>query len=481
MAKKRSHSKYLNPNRYWSNWDPREHSIVWEDNDAFAERRAELEYYRKHPAKANLDILLHLLDNFVQQQEEERRTFRTEWNKLIKDYNDAIAEISHQNEVITQLNEFIIDLNSQIEKAYNQQKIIQSKIEQIQNEKQRNKELASIYRNEVVEAFNLVANDIYYLKFAGDEISAIQYIISRMDKDNLDDGAIQGLAIDALGKLNAIQKMVARKVADYELTYAITRAKAFALKTQFINWRDKLFFDIEQTCSVDMDYWSRGYFSELIQNVENICHNIETAPQSADIKTDELKQMQIEIDQLEKLGADSVSIAYSASANSGQTAINVNKVVDSARGGVLFIDEIYSLVEGSQDSFGKEALNTLLNRIENERDNMVVILAGYEELMSGFFKNNPGLQSRFNKYIHFEDYTANELLVIFENILLGKKKEFVLLDDARAYITDFISQSKETMTKTSGNGRWARNLADKIKVRIKIDWQNHLATVANHF
>ena len=65
-----------------------------------------------------------------------------------------------------------------------------------------------------------------------------------------------------------------------------------------------------------MDYWSRGYFSELIQNVENICHNIETAPQSADIKTDELKQMQIEIDQLEKLGADSVSIAYSASANS---------------------------------------------------------------------------------------------------------------------------------------------------------------------
>lgn len=141
MAKKRSHSKYLNPNRYWSNWDPREHSIVWEDNDAFAERRAELEYYRKHPAKANLDILLHLLDNFVQQQEEERRTFRTEWNKLIKDYNDAIAEISHQNEVITQLNEFIIDLNSQIEKAYNQQKIIQSKIEQIQNEKQKKRNL----------------------------------------------------------------------------------------------------------------------------------------------------------------------------------------------------------------------------------------------------------------------------------------------------------------------------------------------------
>lgn len=316
MAKKRIQSKYLNPNRYYGNWNPLEHSVVWEDNDAFAERRAELAYYRKHPAKANLDILLRLLDDFVQQKEEERRSFRIEWNKLIKDYNDAISEINQQNEVITQLNEFIIDLNSQIEKAYNQQKIIQSKIEQIQNEKQRNKELASRYRNEVVEAFNLVANDINYLKYAEDEISAIHYIISRMDKDNLDDGAIQGLAIETLGKLYAIQKMVARKVADYELTYAITRSKATALKAQFLKWRDKLFFDIEQTCPVDMDYWSRGYFSELMQNVENICHNIEIAPQSADIKTDELKQMQIEIDQLEKLGVDSVSIAYSASANS---------------------------------------------------------------------------------------------------------------------------------------------------------------------
>lgn len=316
MAKTRIQSKYLNPNRYWGNWDPREHSVVWEDNDAFAERRAELAYYRKHPAKANLDILLRLLDNFVQQEEEERRSFRTEWNKLIKDYNEAISEINQQNAVITQLNEFILELNSQIEQAYNQQKIIQSKIDQIQNEKQRNRELASIYRNEVVEAFNLVANDIYYLKFAGDEISTIQYIISRMDNENLDDGAVQGLAIEALGKLYAIQKRVARKVADYELTYAITRSKATTLRTQFLKWRDNLFFDTEETCPVDMDFWSRGYFSELMQNVENICHNIEIAPQSADIKIEDLKQLQIELDQLEKLGADSVSIAYSASANS---------------------------------------------------------------------------------------------------------------------------------------------------------------------
>lgn len=316
MAKKKNQSKYLNPNRYWGNWDPREHSVVWEDNDANAERLAELAYYRKHPAKANLDNLLRLLDNFVQQQQEERRLFRAEWKKLIKEYNEAINEINQQNEVITQLNEAIFKLNNQIEEVYNQQKIIQDKLDQIQTDKRRNKELASRYRNEAVEAFNLIANDVYYLKFAGDEISAIQYIISRMDKGELDDGAIQGLAIDALGKLYAIQKMVVRKVADYELTYAITRSKATTIKTQFLKWRDKSFFDIKETSPVDMDYWSRGYFPELLQNVENICHNIEIAPQSADIKTEDLKQMQSELEKLEKLGADTVAIVYSASANS---------------------------------------------------------------------------------------------------------------------------------------------------------------------
>ncbi len=151
----------------------------------------------------------------------------------------------------------------------------------------------------------------------------------------------------------------------------------------------------------------------------------------------------------------------------GDTAKLVNAVVDSARGGVLFIDEIYGLIHGEHDDFGHEALNTLLTRIENDRDDMVVILAGYEELMSGFINSNPGLQSRFNKYIHFEDYSADELLCIFEENLLGKKKMFVISSDARTHIKEFITQSRETMTSTSGNGRWARNLADKIKTAHK--------------
>ncbi len=313
MAKKRIQSKYLDRSRFWGNWDPREHRYVWEDNGANAERRAELEYLRKHP---NLDNLLRLLDDFVQLREDERRSFRAEWKRLVKEYNEAILALDQQNDEIAYLNEAIVRLNIQIENAYNQQKVIQTKLDQIQNEKHQNKDLALRYWNEAVEAFNIVANDANYLKFAGDEIAAIQYIIKRMDNNDLDDGAVQGLAVEVLGKLYAVQEMVTRKLADYELTYTITKSKAIALKEQFLSWRDKSYFDPEEENPVDMDFWSRGYFTELMQNVEIICHNIEVAPDSTEIKTEELKQMQLELEQLEKYGVDSVAIAFAANSQS---------------------------------------------------------------------------------------------------------------------------------------------------------------------
>lgn len=152
----------------------------------------------------------------------------------------------------------------------------------------------------------------------------------------------------------------------------------------------------------------------------------------------------------------------------GHTAIRVNEIVDSARGGVLFIDEIYSLVSGSNDTFGIEALNTLLTRIENERDDMVVILAGYKELMASFLRNNQGMESRFNKYINFADYSADELFCIVESFLLGKKKEFVLVDAASRALKDYIAERRPVMSVTSGNGRWARNLAEHIQTAHSI-------------
>lgn len=146
----------------------------------------------------------------------------------------------------------------------------------------------------------------------------------------------------------------------------------------------------------------------------------------------------------------------------GQTAKHVNEVVDRARGGVLFIDEIYSLVTGELDSFGIEALNTLITRIENDRDDMVVILAGYEELMNNFFGRNPGLVSRFNTYVHFDDYSSEELTAITLQILQGKQHMLNVNADAASELQAFIEHVRTTLPRESGNGRWARNLAEKI-------------------
>lgn len=94
----------------------------------------------------------------------------------------------------------------------------------------------------------------------------------------------------------------------------------------------------------------------------------------------------------------------------GQTAVKTNQMIDKALDGVLFIDEAYSLVQGSSEDYGSEAIATLLKRMEDDRDRLVVILAGYTNEMEVFINSNPGLRSRFNRYIHFEDYSAEELL-----------------------------------------------------------------------
>ena len=144
----------------------------------------------------------------------------------------------------------------------------------------------------------------------------------------------------------------------------------------------------------------------------------------------------------------------------GQTAVKTNKIIDSALDGVLFIDEAYSLVDGGDgDSFGKEAISTLLKRMEDDRDRLVVILAGYTNDMKRFIDSNPGLQSRFNRYIEFPDYTADELLQIFEFNL--KNNEYCISDEARTALSEYLQKCVNEKDERFGNGRFVRNLFEK--------------------
>ncbi|MGD1912249.1 MAG: AAA family ATPase [Rivularia sp. (in: cyanobacteria)] len=144
----------------------------------------------------------------------------------------------------------------------------------------------------------------------------------------------------------------------------------------------------------------------------------------------------------------------------GQTAIKVDELVKSAVDGVLFIDEAYALKpEGSGTDFGQEAIDTLLKRMEDYRDRLVVIVAGYSNEMKRFIDANPGLGSRFNKYFYFDDYKPEELTTIFT--IICKKKNFKLTDIAREKLLNKFNYLYSNKDKNFGNGRLVRNIFDK--------------------
>jgi SpoVK/Ycf46/Vps4 family AAA+-type ATPase len=143
----------------------------------------------------------------------------------------------------------------------------------------------------------------------------------------------------------------------------------------------------------------------------------------------------------------------------GQTAVKTNKVIDSALDGVLFIDESYTLVQGGNNDYGGEAIATLLKRMEDDRDRLVVILAGYTDEMKRFIDSNPGLHSRFNRYINFPDYSAQELSEIF--LLTAAKSQYVCNDDVKASLVQIMERAVQSKDENFGNGRYVRNLFEK--------------------
>ena len=148
----------------------------------------------------------------------------------------------------------------------------------------------------------------------------------------------------------------------------------------------------------------------------------------------------------------------------GQTAIKTQEVIDEAMGGILFIDEAYALtVDKGANEFGQEAVDTLLKAMEDHRDELVVIVAGYQKPMEEFLNSNPGLKSRFNKFLFFEDYTADELVKILENMCKGK--EYALSRAAKAEAKKYFAERLASGEENFANAREARNYLEKAITR----------------
>ena len=144
----------------------------------------------------------------------------------------------------------------------------------------------------------------------------------------------------------------------------------------------------------------------------------------------------------------------------GQTALKTKEKIDEAMGGILFIDEAYTLAKGEND-FGQEAIDTLLKAMEDHRDEFIVIVAGYDEPMESFLQSNPGLKSRFNEYIHFDDYSQEELFLIFG--LLCEQNDFRMDLEAQETLKSYLNELCNHKPDNFANGREMRNLFDKSK------------------
>lgn len=144
----------------------------------------------------------------------------------------------------------------------------------------------------------------------------------------------------------------------------------------------------------------------------------------------------------------------------GQTALKTQKVIEKAMGGVLFVDEAYALNGRSENDFGQEAIDTLLKAMEDHRDDLVVIVAGYTDLMDKFIHSNPGLESRFNRFLLFEDYSLDELMAIFK---MRCGKGYVLSPEAEPLVRDYIAE-ESAAGDSFGNARGVRNIFEHILV-----------------
>ncbi|MFN7114135.1 MAG: AAA family ATPase [Alphaproteobacteria bacterium] len=169
----------------------------------------------------------------------------------------------------------------------------------------------------------------------------------------------------------------------------------------------------------------------------------------------------------------------------GQTALKTKEAIDKAKGGILFIDEAYALSRGSEGGgggdgkdFGREAIDTLVAAMENMREDLIVIVAGYTEPMKNFIDANPGLKSRFMTYINFEDYPVKELTEIMDFML--KERGYTIEPAARDHAIGLVQEEKDRSKKDFGNGRTVRNLVEKVEKELALRLEEEGKLSKNH-
>lgn len=298
---------YLNPRNYWCNRDPRLQSTVWMDNDAYARLKRDLAYYRRNPGKADPSKMLNLIGQIFNAWDGERRSFIQAKEELVGQYSMLINAMNARTDEIRHLDNVIQRLDRQLQEQERKQNKLQAQLDELISKSERNSQLANLYLNEAIEAYNNVVNDLSYRKFVSDQLESMSYLFQTVNNLELDSGAIQGLAIDALGKLFAMNKEVMRKRVEFDLMYDVVSSEAKDLQQQYNYWENNVYFDAENKNKADMAFWSYNLFPELKNSVERLCQDLDQAYDNPSIQVKELKEIQKNLETLREYGEQTVN------------------------------------------------------------------------------------------------------------------------------------------------------------------------------
>lgn len=305
MARPKDHDEAWYRDHIYGHWNPDEHSLIFLENQAFADLYREIEYYRENPQSVDPNVILQLVDRIMHTWRQERDQWEEQMQDLVEQMKVAVKIIKKNEREARRLQDLIDRLQQQVNEAVDRQNDLQQQIDRLERDKLNDAQLAQQYRNEAVQAYNEVVNDAYFKKYAQEELQAIRHLVHDMDNRQLANAAIQGLAIECIAKIYATRQKVDRMKTEFDFVHTLVTNRAQEVLEQYEHWRDEVFFDSEtRQKHVDMDFWSHGRFGQQIQNVQGIVHNLGIAPTQPGYMIAQLRTDLKNLEQLMKEGED---------------------------------------------------------------------------------------------------------------------------------------------------------------------------------
>lgn len=286
-------------NRYlYGGWNPHDYDYVWLENGAAKELDKELKYFEEHPTIASPEKLTELLHKIIQAWDSDRVGYKQSIQQILTKYDNLVEKMKERERIYSRLKRAIKNLRSHLDEMEETQRELDVKIEEIKQNRKLNRELALRYRNEAVDAYNNVADDRYCIKFERAKIEKLRQLLDDMGDKPLAYEAQQALAIQVLTDVQAIQKNVTRKKAEFLTALLLVKPEAEHIIEQFEQWRDNTYFDEAKQNKVDMDYWSDNDFSEVMRNATTIYERIQ---KGEFMEGYEIDQLQDDFENLQKI------------------------------------------------------------------------------------------------------------------------------------------------------------------------------------